>query len=201
MTSRAVRTLFLLGAFSLSIVSCSERSPLAPTVDAGAALQLGSLEAKQVARPIKGDCTTTIEFLPPGAQGQCVAFQPVPSAFIAISGECRISHLGRTNVSAIQQLVFLLDGSGRPVIIGGQPLVIALNNCSTLTAANGDELTHTTTGIVAPIGPVDVAFTGPMTFVGGTGRFAGASGAATFNGTASLATNTGAFSFEGMVAY
>ena len=40
-----------------------------------------------------------------------------------------------------------------------------------------------------------------MTFVGGTGRFSAASGSARFSGTASLATNTGAFSFEGTLVY
>ena len=40
-----------------------------------------------------------------------------------------------------------------------------------------------------------------MAFVGGTGRFAAASGSAEFRGTASLAANTGAFSFQGTVVY
>jgi hypothetical protein len=195
MSSRTIRGLFLLALVPLSIASCSDRAPLAPTDQAGAARQPGSLQSNQHGRPIKGQCTTTITFLEPGAEGQCAAFLPVlASAFIRIDGACTVSHLGRTNVTAIQQLLFELDQNGVPV-------VTALRNCSTLTAANGDALTHTTTGVVAPAGPADVSFTGPLTFTGGTGRFAGASGSATFNGTASLATNTGAFSFEGTVAY
>ena len=125
----------------------------------------------------------------------------LPSAFIAISGQCQVSHLGRTALNAVQQLVFQLDASGQPVLVGGQPVVIQLRNCSTLTAANGDELVHTTIGDVRPAGPAQVAFSGSMTFVDGTGRFSAVSGAATFSGTASLATNTGAFSFEGTVGY
>jgi hypothetical protein len=97
--------------------------------------------------------------------------------------------------------VFQLDASGQPVLVGGQPVVIQLRNCSTLTAANGDELVHTTIGDVMPAAPAQVAFSGSMTFVDGTGRFTAVSGSATFSGTASLATNTGAFSFEGTVVY
>jgi hypothetical protein len=195
MSSRAIRVVFLLALVPLSIARCGERAPLAPTDQAAAARQPASLQSNRHGRPIKGECTTTISFLEPGTEGQCAAFLPVlASAFIRIDGECTVSHLGRTNVTAIQQLLFEFDQNGVPI-------VTSLRNCSTLTAANGDTLAHTTTGVVAPAGPEDVSFTGPMTFTGGTGRFADASGSATFNGTASLATNTGAFSFEGTIAY
>ena len=203
MRVRSTRGLFLLAVLPIWLASCSDRSLVAPTDNDGVRLQSRSLlsSSNQVERPIKGDCATTITFIDPGAAGQCAVFQQVPSAFIAIGGQCAVSHLGRTEVNAVQQLVFLLDASGQPVFIQGQPVVTELRNCSTLTAANGDALVHTTIGDVAPAGPAQVEFSGTMTFVGGTGRFAGASGHATFSGTASLATNTGAFSFEGAVAY
>jgi hypothetical protein len=75
-------------------------------------------------------------------------FQQVPSAFLSIGGTCAVSHLGRTELAAVQQLVFQLDASGQPVIIEGQPIVTELRNCSILTAANGDALVHTTIGDV-----------------------------------------------------
>jgi hypothetical protein len=87
--------------------------------------------------------------------------------------------------------VFQLDASGQPVLVGGQPVVIQLRNCSTLTSANGDELVHTTIGDVMPAAPAQVAFSGSMTFVDGTGRFTAVSGSATFSGTASLANEYG----------
>jgi hypothetical protein len=157
--------------------------------------------SNRVDRPIKGDCATTFTFIDPRVAGQCAVFQQVPSAFIAISGQCVVSHLGRTDLTAVQQLVFQLDASGQPVIVAGQPVVTELRNCSTLTAANGDALIHTTIGVTQSSGPAQVEFSGVITLVGGTGRFAGASGSATFSGTARVATNTGAFSFEGTAVY
>jgi hypothetical protein len=69
-----------------------------------------------------------------------------------------------------------------------------------MTAANGDELDHMTIGDVMPGGgPAQVVFSGTMAFVGG--RLLWGVGSAEFSGTASLATNTGAFSFQGTVVY
>ena len=191
-----VRVPILLAACVVSSVSCSERSPIAPTGQDAGGLQSGPSQnlSTQPDRPIKGDCTTTITFIDADTAGQCAAFEPVPSVYIAIGGTCTISHLGRTELSAVQQLILMPDASG-------QLVVTELRNCSTFTAANGDRLLHTTAGAVEPAGGADVAFSGSMTFAGGTGRFAGASGTATFRGTASLATNTGAFSFDGIVVY
>jgi len=202
MPTSSTRRLFLFAVFTVLLVSCADRLPVAPTDDHAAQAQSRQLQssANPVARPINGDCTTTFTFIDPSQAGACAVFQQVPSAFIAIGGQCEVSHLGRTALNAVQQLVFQLDASGQPVLVGGQPVVIQLRNCSTLTAANGDELVHTTIGDVMPAGPA-VAFSGSMTFVGGTGRFSPVSGSATFSGTASLATNTGAFSFEGTVVY
>jgi hypothetical protein len=129
-------------------------------------------------------------------------FEAVPSAFIAIDGVCQVSHLGRSTTHAVQQLIFALDSQGQPILMAGQPIVSALRNCAAFTAANGDQLRHTTTGTVAPgATPAAVTFSGELQFAGGTGRFATASGTATFDGGANLITNTGFFSFNGGVTY
>jgi hypothetical protein len=203
MAAAPVRRLVVLCALGVSLTSCADRSLLAPTDDA-ALLQSEAVRSSSnpVERPIKADCTTTFTFIDPGSAGQCAVFQQVPSAIIAIGGRCETAHLGRAEIDAVQQLVFQLSATGQPVIVGGQPVVIQLRNCTTQTAANGDELDHTTIGDVMPgAGPAQVAFSGTMAFVGGTGRFAAASGSAEFSGTASLATNSGAFSFQGTVVY
>jgi hypothetical protein len=203
MAASPVRTLVVLSTVGVSLISCADRSVVAPTDDVSLLRSVAVRSSSNpVERPIKGDCTTTFTFIDPASAGQCAVFQQVPSAFIAISGRCETAHLGLAEINAVQQLVFQLDATGQPVIVGGQPVVIQLRNCTTLTAANGDELDHTTIGDVMPgDGPAQVAFSGTMTFVGGTGRFSAAAGSAEFGGTASLATNTGAFSFHGTVVY
>jgi len=73
-----------------------------------------------------------------------------------------------------------------------------------LTAANGDELHLVHMGtfslVVAPDGLTSVF---DMTWVvaGGTGRFAGATGAGTTHGSSLLSTGTTAASYEGEIAY
>jgi hypothetical protein len=203
MSATSGRRLILSAVLPILLASCANPAPTAPSDERAAEAQFPPLQrtSNPVARPIKGDCTTTFTFIDPGQAGACAVFQQVPSAFIAIGGRCQVSHLGRTALSSVQQLVFQLDASGQPVLVDGQPVIVALRNCSTLTAANGDELLHTTIGDVMPAGPAEAAFAGSMTFVDGTGRFSGVSGSATFKGTASLARNTGAFSFEGRVVH
>ncbi len=190
MPAPSASTLVLLGVFALPLTGHADRPAAAP-------LMSGAV----VERPITGDCATTFTFIAPDTAGQCAVFQQVPSAFIAIAGSCQVAHLGRTEVHAVQQLVFQLDAAGNPVIVDGQPVVVELRNCGTLTAANGDELEHTTIADVGPAGPAQAAFSGEMTFVGGTGRFSEASGPAELSGTANLATSTGAFRFEGTIVY
>ena len=192
----SANTLVLLCVFALPFSGHAGRPTAAPADNAA---PLGS--SAVVERPIRGDCATTFTFIEPDNVGQCAVFQQVPSAFIAIGGRCQVAHLGRTELNAVQQLVFQLDAAGNPVFVDGQPVVVELRNCSTLTAANGDRLEHTTIGDVVPAGLAQVAFSGEMTFVGGTGRFSDASGMAEFSGTASLATGAGAFRFEGTVVY
>jgi hypothetical protein len=123
-------------------------------------------------------------------------FEQTPAAtYIEVTGTCQITHLGRSTTHAVQQLLIGQDPQGQFVIT-------ALRNCAEFTSVNGDVLTHITTGTVGPgPEPGTVAFTGSLTFDGGTGRFAGASGSAAFDGTASLITNTGHLAMEGRLGY
>jgi len=202
MKGTTVSLLLIIGG--ITIIGCSaDQLPTSPTRTGTAAHILSkSASDSDPEVPIRGECTTQIEPIPPEAAGACALFVPRPSAFIRITGRCGVTHLGRTEVAGIQQLLFQLDGTGQPVIVGGQPVVTELRNCATLTAANGDSLRHTTTGTVAPGGsPSEVTFAGHMEFVEGTGRFASASGSASFSGQADILANTGKFSFNGVVAY
>ena len=64
-------------------------------------------------------------------------------------------------------------------------------NFTTYTAANGDELYTRWDGqVISPPGP-DIVFVGTETYLGGTGRFAGASGSSWLEGTSYLAGSTG----------
>ena len=76
-------------------------------------------------------------------------------------------------------------------------------NFTTYTAANGDQLHTRWDGqVISPPGPVAV-FVGPETYLGGTGRFAHASGSSWLEGTATLTglTGTGAYTTEGSISY
>ncbi|MGN6611933.1 MAG: hypothetical protein ACTHLJ_09155 [Angustibacter sp.] len=75
-----------------------------------------------------------------------------------------------------------------------------------LQSASGDRLYFTFAAtyesFAADTGeaPWPIAFSGTMTFTGGTGRFVGASGSATFTGRYCFLRNGGVYSFDGTVA-
>jgi hypothetical protein len=70
-----------------------------------------------------------------------------------------------------------------------------------ITAANGDELHGVGVGANSPGGPGRVNFTATMTFTGGTGRFANATGEARVVGVANLVTRSSSMALEGWVSY
>lgn len=202
MRRHSVASMITTMSCALVAASCTASSPVSPSAMPAAELQAGNrLAASSAERPLNGSCETT--FAPIAAPPEtCSAFEPAPSAFVSITGECRLTHLGRTSVQATQQLLFLLDENGHPVVTGGMPVVTGLRNCGVFTAADGDQLRHTSTGTVAPgAEPGTVTFDGVITITGGTGRFDDASGQTAFNGGASLVTNTGHFSMSGGIRY
>ncbi len=154
---------------ALTYTACSDAGQN-PT-DPFAASSLGISAVKGVvSRPAGGRCTTVIEIVPtrPGA-----VFS------LQMTGECILKHLGRTTI-VISQDIFP-DCSAR--------------NSTTHTAANGDLLYSTwysAPGENSFIGGFAV-FTGIETYVGGTGRFADATGSSRVDGTARLDFATGEY--------
>ena len=79
-------------------------------------------------------------------------------------------------------------------------------NTGAFVAANGDRINSSFTGTgVTNLADFSASFEGTETFVGGTGRFAGASGTAQVEGTAVLdpatGTGKGQFIITGTITY
>lgn len=131
----------------------------------------------------------------PGAlhiEGRCeLTFNPPPLPLPPVhrqvdTGTCWFSHLGRTALYGVQDIVFAAGTQS------GE---------RTFTAANGDVIRAVHAGRSAPSGPGLVSFTTTITFVGGTGRFANVRGQMTGAGTANLLTRTTVVTNEGWIAY
>lgn len=77
-----------------------------------------------------------------------------------------------------------------------------ITNSTEYRAAYGDRLLMSFLGTgQLDLATGEVSFVGTETFLGGTGRFANASGSATVQGRASVATNLGSFTSTGRIAY
>ena len=128
--------------------------------------------------PLTGRCETS--FAPPP--------YPLPPVLRQVDeGTCQLSHLGRAAMYLVQDIHF---ATGTQVSVE-----------FTFTAPNGDVLRATNVGTSAPSGS-GVQFQGTTTFVGGTGRFANATGEARLEGTANCLTNTATLSVvDGWIAY
>lgn len=112
----------------------------------------------------------------------------------AATGTGRFLHLGRASVS-VTHCTFVDFASGTGTFGPGT---------ITLTAANGDELHLVHRGtfslVMAPDGLTSV-FDMTWAITGGTGRFAGATGAGTTHGSSLLSSGITAASYEGEIAY
>jgi hypothetical protein len=137
--------------------------------------------------PIKGTFATFAEFVPPP---QAPPFAcPLPQGalllgWVRVRGTGRVSHLGFTSFDNLQCVWgVVVGGPNGPVAIP-----TGLYGEVRFESANGDELWTTYDGDVVALDATHLAFrNGTMTFYGGTGRFAGATGAAPY---------TGGFTFE-----
>lgn len=162
---------------SFALAACSSDAPTAASSVSVASVERADLQRADVERPFKGTCSLT--FTPP-------PFPRPPIHHQIDVGTCQLTHLGRTEFYGEQDINFAA---------GTQ------SGWRRLTAANGDELYVTHTGVSAMTAPGLVGFTAQMTIVGGTGRFAGATGSSQGIGTANLATSSTFVAIEGWTRY
>ena len=173
MRALPISALSLLG----TLFGCADGARTLKVSDASAALQARAAVQAPGARPIKGHCELT--FNPPPL--------PLPPVHRQIdTGTCWFSHLGKTALEGVQDINFAA---------GTQ------SGTRTFTAANGDVLRATHAGTSGPAGPGLVRFVTTITIVGGTGRFANATGQMTGEGTANLITRTTSVTNEGWITY
>lgn len=159
------------------LIGCGrETGPTAPGIRSPSGSARSAAPAP-VSRPFAGTCE--LWFTPP-------PFPPPPVFQSTDIGVCQFSQLGETAFFGVQQI---------NVAAGTQ------SGERTFTAANGDVLRAVHVGTSTPIGPGLISFQATVTFVGGTGRFAHATGQAIGLGTANLATRTSIARFEGWLAY
>lgn len=160
-----------------TLAGCARGAPNATAPDASATVEMRASAQASDAVPIAGRCELT--FNPPPL--------PLPPVHRQIdTGTCWFSHLGRTALYGVQDINFAAGTQS------GE---------RTFTAANGDVLRAVHAGRSAPSGPGLVSFTTTITIVGGTGRFAHATGQMTGAGTANLITHTTTVTNEGWIAY
>jgi len=93
---------------------------------------------------------------------------------------------------------------GTVAFVSDKELQLALGTQAiqaTFTTANGDVLRAVGTGTNTPNGPGKVTFVATINFVGGTGRFAAATGSARSEGEADLIARTSTSVLNGFVVY
>lgn len=110
---------------------------------------------------------------------------------LTFSGTGTATHLGR------------IANNGYAVITGPSSSCLegfANTNYQTLTAANGDSLTLTSSDEACPIGQGVYRGTGHYVVTGGTGRFSGATGQGTFDGRADFTQGVFTFQLTGTIS-
>lgn len=114
-------------------------------------------------------------------------------ASVPVTGIGQVSHVGNATVF-IEQIVGV-NNPGCPVLSS-----LSQNGTMTVTGANGDTLTATFTGTYTIDQSGILSAAGQMVFTGGSGRFQGASGNASFTVVANVATLQGLFTFSGSIS-
>jgi hypothetical protein len=172
---------------TLTLIGCGADGPTGPTaipvvpsaVSAGTSTSASTAAARGAApaTPINGSCEVrTVE----------AQVTTPPIVRMITTGTCHYSHLGRTQVDAVQFLNPMLGTSEAEV---------------TYTAANSDVLFATNAGSFTPGSAPTFSTVGVTTIIGGTGRFTGATGRMDAEGTVDLANNVAVFYYDGWIAY
>ncbi|MDP9358415.1 MAG: hypothetical protein M3R02_24630 [Chloroflexota bacterium] len=110
---------------------------------------------------------------------------------LTFSGTGTSTHLGR------------ISGEGYAVVTGPASSCLggfANTNYQTLTAANGDSLTLTSSDVACPIDQGVYRGTGQYVVTGGTGRFSGATGQGTFDGRVDFTQGVSSFQLTGTIS-
>jgi hypothetical protein len=144
---------------------------------ADAATDAPSLNYAMQANPFTGSCELVSQ--PP---------QPIsPGVVRQVNvGDCIVSHLGKSTYISENVINF---ATGTQTFQGSY------------IAANGDLLYFNGNGTNQLVAPGQVAFEAEVTFQGGTGRFADATGSATVAGAADVISRTSQFATSGTIAY
>src|SRR6476646_11695241 len=146
----------ILTATLIALAGCSSADRAT-----GPSLEQG--ENSTVTRELKGRCETYVTILSIAADGR-----------LELRDEytCEISHLGLTHNTTLQSVIPTGPPSG-----GLLPAIVI--NTGAFVAANGDRVNSSFTGTgVTNLADFSASFEGAETFLGGPGRFAGATGTA-----------------------
>ena len=162
---------------ALGLAGCAEHAPTPPATGATRLARAPAAGRATETRPLGGRCTTTFAPIP----------RPIPTVYRQVAtGTCQLAHLGRTTLVLVQDINFA----------AGTQTSVAV----TYTAANGDILRAVNVGTSVRSG-TGVTFSATVTFIGGTGRFASATGEARAVGTADFVANTSEYTLDGWLAY
>jgi hypothetical protein len=173
--------------FVLALAGCTGNAPTAPTT-----LPAASLAGTHTAQAFESGIAAQKSPAPLPIQGRCEASYAAPPVvappFIrhVSVGTCQLSHLGRVSLRTEAEI---------NLATGVQVAAV------TFTAANGDRLRVSSVGTGTPTGTTTVHFIGTATIVGGTGRFASATGEMAVEGDVDSATGDARFSYNGWITY
>jgi len=168
-----IHNLMLAATVVLSVAACSGDT-ITATADDSFSARLARASGNTM-RPWKGRCDAVAAFTGENT--------------LLITGTCQLAHLGRTTVIADETIRPRADG-------------FDVTRVSTYTAANGDQLRTVSAGVAL----YKPDFSGLLlsygeTAVGGTGRFANASGTAILTGETVFATGKGFWTLDGSLTY